>query len=403
MKIALVSDCYLPRLGGIEVQVRDLAHQLAAAGHRVEVFTATVGADGARRGRVEVVDGVPVHRLGIREPFGFPVNPVAESVLRRRLGDGGFDVAHVHMGVVSPFTVAATNVAREMGLPATMTWHCMLAMAGPLIGLTGAVPRWVRDGVSMNAVSSVAARPVQRLVGGRGQVRVLPNGIDVERWWGPTAGAPVPPLGPGGRVEIVTAMRLVERKRPLPMLDVLRQVRALVPDTPFRVTILGDGRLRGRIQAYLRRHAMESWVRLGGRVSRETLLERYASSHLYVSPAKLESFGIAALEARCTGLPVVGLSTNGAGEFVHDGVNGFLARDDQAMARAIGRLVADHDLRDRMHLHNVTVAPTELDWSNVVRLTVQEYERALVAHRHALPAPAPAPAGGERPAGALGA
>lgn len=385
MKIALVSDCYLPRLGGIEVQVRDLAQQLSAAGHDVEVFTATVGSDGARHGRVEIVDGVPVHRLGIRAPFGFPVNPFAESVLRRRLGDGGFDVAHVHMGVVSPFTVAATNVAREMGLPATMTWHCMLDWVSPLISVTRAVPRWVRDGVVMNAVSGVAAEPVQRLVGSRGKVGVLPNGIDTTRWWEPTRGSPVPPRGPGGRIEIVTAMRLVERKRPIPMLEMFRTLRERVPGVPFRVTILGDGRLRGRVESYLRRHEMTSWVRLAGRVSRETLHARYAASHIYVSPARLESFGIAALEARCAGLPVVGLSTNGAGEFVRNGVNGFLGHDDDAMVSALARLLTDNGLRDRMHEYNVTHPPSELDWGNVVKLTLAEYERAHAAHRYRLP------------------
>ena len=37
MRIALVSDCYPPRLGGIEAQVHDLAGRLVGAGHEVEV------------------------------------------------------------------------------------------------------------------------------------------------------------------------------------------------------------------------------------------------------------------------------------------------------------------------------------------------------------------------------
>ena len=41
MKIALVSDCYLPRLGGIEVQVHDLAQRLVAQGHEVVAYTVT--------------------------------------------------------------------------------------------------------------------------------------------------------------------------------------------------------------------------------------------------------------------------------------------------------------------------------------------------------------------------
>ena len=46
MRVALISDCYLPRLGGIEVQVHDLALQLQSAGHEVTVITATDGGPG---------------------------------------------------------------------------------------------------------------------------------------------------------------------------------------------------------------------------------------------------------------------------------------------------------------------------------------------------------------------
>lgn len=382
MKIALVTDCYLPRLGGIEVQVRDLAHGLRSVGHEVEVFTATVGEDGQHGGHVEIVDDVPVHRLGLNLPATFPLNPFAGGELRRRLG-AGFDVAHVHMGVVSPFTVDATRVARGLGLPTTMTWHCMLAWAESAIGLTGAVRRWGRAGVTMNAVSSVAAVPVQRLLGDLGTVNVLPNGIDVDTWWQPAHGS-TPPAATGG-VRLVTAMRLVGRKRPIPMLQVLQRVRAMVPEVPFSVTILGDGRLRSSIESYVRREDIADWVELPGRVSRPELLRRYAESHVYLSPAKLESFGIAALEARCAGLPVVGLDTSGAAEFVHDGVNGFLARTDDDMARAIARLLTDTAVRERMYRYNVTVPPSDLDWSAVIDTTEREYARAMGRR----PAPAP--------------
>lgn len=397
MKIALVTDCYLPRLGGIEVQVRDLAHGLRAVGHTVEVFTSTVGEDGQHGGHIEIVDSVPVHRLGLDLPTGFPLNPFAGGELRRRLSTG-FDVAHVHMGVVSPFTVDATRVARRLGLPTTMTWHCMLAGAEPVIGLTGAVRRWARDGVKLNAVSSAAAVPVQRLLGDLDTVTVLPNGIDVDTWWQPGHGNAAPPLGPGGEVHLVTAMRLVSRKRPMPLLTVLQRVRAMVPDVPFRLSILGDGRLAPFVRSFVRREGMEDWVELAGRVSRPELLRRYASAHIYLSPAKLESFGIAALEARCAGLPVVGLDTSGASEFVHDGVNGFLARDDDDMARAIARLVSDHDLRERMYRYNVTVPPSDLDWSSVIAATEREYARAMGR----TPAPVAAGAGAPVSLGAVG-
>ena len=70
-----MSDCYAPRTGGIETQVRDLARAQVRAGHEVHVLTATPGPHGEGGGVVEDDDGVRVHRLGTHMPFGLPVNP----------------------------------------------------------------------------------------------------------------------------------------------------------------------------------------------------------------------------------------------------------------------------------------------------------------------------------------
>ena len=375
MKIALLTDCYLPRLGGIEVQVRDLAYRLLAAGHDVEVFTATLGEHDERAGVVEIIDGLPVHRMGIEIPGRLPINPLAKSDVKRRLAAGGFDVAHVHMGITSPFTVDCTRVALQLGMPVAMTWHCMLGPAEPLFHLSQIARLWARSGVAMSAVSSVAAEPVQRALGGRGVVNVVPNGIDADHWWHEAGATPEEPPSRDGELQVVSAMRLATRKRPLPFLALMRKARALAPDTPFRVTILGEGRLDPLVRGYVRQHRMSDWVDLPGRVGRADLLGLYRRSHVYVSPAKLESFGIAALEARCVGLPVVGLASSGCVEFIQNGVNGLLADDDRGMAEAIARLLTDHDLRERMWRYNVTTPPTQ-DWPHIVEVTLAEYRRA---------------------------
>lgn len=371
-----MTDCYLPRLGGIEVQVRDLAVRLVQAGHEVEVFTTTLGSQGERRGVVEVRDGIPIHRLAIRLPQQLPWNPWAAGQLRRRLEAGGFDVGHVHMGILSPFTLDCTRVALDYGLPVTMTWHCMLGPVELPFTVVRAFRTWAARGVAMNAVSAVAAQPVQRVIGDAGQVHVLPNGIEASTWWQPPDPAsPREPAPHQDGLQVITAMRLAPRKRPLALLSVVRRARELVPDLPVRLTVLGEGRLLGRMQRRLERDGMTDWVELAGRVSRPELLARYARSHVYLSPARLESFGIAALEARCVGLPVVGLNTSGAVEFVHHGVNGLLARDDQGMAVALAQLLSDHELRHRMFQYNVSTPPVQ-DWSTVLDLTLAEYERA---------------------------
>jgi glycosyltransferase involved in cell wall biosynthesis len=373
VKVALLSDCYLPRLGGIEVQVHDLAARLQQRGHEVSVFTATPGPQGQRAGVVDRVDGVPVHRLALRLPFELPVNPLAPPELRRRLLHGGYDVAHVHMGVVSPFAVDAARVTTGMGLPTTMTWHCMLGALEPALRVAGYVGRWAERGVAMNAVSRVAAAPLQRIIGPAGQVRVLPNGIDVARWAAP-AGSPARRADDG--IRMVSAMRLAGRKRPLQLLRVVSRVRKLAgAAVPLHLDVLGEGPQRGRLERYVARNGLEDVVSLPGRVAREELPDRYAAADIYIAPGRLESFGIAALEARTAGLPVVGRAGSGIEEFVRDGVNGYLAGDDEAMARAVARLVGDGDLRAAMAAYN-REHPPEQSWDDVVAGAEAEYERA---------------------------
>jgi len=385
VKIALLSDCYLPRLGGIEVQVHDLAARLIGRGHEVVVFTATPGSRGERGGFVDQIDGVAVHRLALRLPFELPVNPLAPGMLRQRLAAGGFDVAHVHMGVVSPFAVDCTRVTTDLGLPTAMTWHCMLGRLEPVFRAAGYVRGWARLGVAMSAVSAVAAEPLQRLVGSTGSVSVLSNGIDVDRWALPDGTAPS--RGPADCVRVVTAMRLASRKRPLPLLRTMAWLRALVPaETAMSLEIFGDGPDRGRLERFIASHDLAGWVSLPGRVTREELRGRYAASDIFVAPAPLESFGIAALEARTVGLPVVGRRGSGVAEFVKDGVNGYLAGSDKEMAVALARLVTDHTLLESMTAYNRSTPP-EQSWDRITDRAEAEYRRAIALTRSVVGSP----------------
>jgi glycosyltransferase involved in cell wall biosynthesis len=90
----------------------------------------------------------------------------------------------------------------------------------------------------------------------------------------------------------------------------------------------------------------------------------------------LESFGIAALEARTVGLPVVGRWGSGLQEFVTDGVNGYLAADDEAMAGALARLVADPELRGTMTAYNLGTSPAQ-SWGRILDSAEAEYRRAI--------------------------
>jgi len=375
VKVALLTDCYLPRLGGIEVQTHDLAAQLQRRGHEVEVFTATQGAHGERHGFVEEVDGVRVHRMAVRLPWQLPVNPLAPPQVRRRLADGGFDVAHVHMGVVSPFATDLAGVALGLGLPTAISWHCLMEHSRPLFWVLGHARRWGQRGAALSAVSGVAAASVQQVVGtgaGAPEVRVFPNGIDAGLWSPPVDRGP---RDEGAPVRVVAAMRLAARKRPAAVLEIAERARAAVPaDVAMRLDLYGEGPQHGRLERRVAARGLD-WVHLPGRVTREELRRAYWGADVYLTPVRLEAFGIAALEARTAGLPVLARAGSGVGDFIEDGVNGFLGDDDEALAAALAKLVTDRDLRLRIAAENATVPPAQT-WAAVAARAEEEYRRA---------------------------
>ncbi|WP_226963787.1 glycosyltransferase [Nostocoides sp. F2B08] len=397
MKVALISDCYPPRVGGIESQVRDLARRLVDAGHDVEVLTATNGTDGSTQGAREVVDGITVHRLGTRVPFGLPVNPGGRDLLRDRLQAGGFDVAHAHVGVISPFAVDGGDVALELGIPLTVTWHCVLGAWEPVVRRLGHAERWAEAGAALHGVSEMAAEQVRSLAPGA-TVTVLHNGIDAGAWrtddGEPTSERRPPHTGrPGGTeptvaapdaademvleeqpLRVVLAMRFTPRKRPLSVIGIVRRARGRAA-VPITLEICGGGPLLAPVRAAVRRRGWSDWVSLPGRIDRASLVAHYRAADVYLASSRFESFGIAALEGRTVGLPVVALRGSGAEDFVSDGITGLVRDGDEGLVDGLVELAHDRALLARLRAHNERVPPAQ-DWSRIVRDVEQEYARA---------------------------
>ncbi|MBU6246057.1 MAG: glycosyltransferase [Actinomycetales bacterium] len=377
MRIAHVSDCYLPRTGGIETQVRALALRQAAAGMDVRIITATPGqvqADGvidaasSRAGSSD--ESIPIHRLAMQIPFDLPIHLRTRREVMAVLADHPVDVVHVHAGVVSPFAWGAVRAAARMGLPTLVTVHSIWgSLARPGFALSDALLRWSAWGVQLSAVSEVAARQVSRALPSIGPVLVLPNGIDPGPWQVEHR------TGRAGELRVVTVMRLAPRKRLLPLLRILRSAAARLGDRgAIRATIVGDGPERARAERYAQRHRMQ--VTFTGRMDRDGIRERFAESDAYVQPSVKESFGIAALEGRSAGLPVIARRESGTSAFVRDGVEGLLVDSDDAMADGLVRLAIEPGLVRRMREHNRTVPP-EQSWEHVLELVQEAYATAI--------------------------
>jgi glycosyltransferase involved in cell wall biosynthesis len=369
VRIGLVSDCYLPQVGGIEMQVHDLALHLREAGHGVVVITSIAGPP--------EVDGIRVHRLDVPLlPFNIPFTPKSFRLVAEILRDERVDVAHFHGGIVSPLAYFAAYSSQRAGIPTVITTHCLWSYATPAFAGLDRVFHWSDWNAVLSAVSEVAAAPVRRIADAHRDVIVLPNGIDNEAW---QVERPESIDDDADRaLTIVSVMRLAPRKRPLQLLKMVRKVREQVgTGTPFRVVIVGDGPECSSLERYLRAHELESVVQLVGRLTRGEIRGVFASADVFVAPANLESFGIAALEARCAGLPVVAKARTGIREFVEHGREGLLARSDRDMVDQIVRLIRDRELRLVIQKHNRETA-SPVDWSDVVQLNLAAYEAAVV-------------------------
>lgn len=368
MRIAHISDCFVPRLGGIEMQVNDLTRRQQEIGLEPEVITATPLPRRMRSRKFPV----PVHRYGIPIPAEIANNPLPSRPIEKALRRGNFDVVHIHAGVGSPFAAAGVRVALKMGFPVTVTVHCLPAAFRLPAWLTPWSTPDVARRIALNAVSEAAAAPLRART--RAAVTVVPNGLDPQDW------AVAPAEHDPAVVHAVSTMRLSVRKRPLPLLAAVlsaqQQLAASGSPVTLKLSVFGDGKLMPRMQRFISRNSMGDTVTLAGRVDRDELKAIYRQADLFVAPAFLESFGIAALEARCAGLPVLAMRGTGITEFVADRHEGLLADGDDAMAEALVEISANAELRRTIADHNRTSQPPTA-WPTVLERVNDEYARAV--------------------------
>lgn len=370
VRVAHISDCYLPRTGGIELQVRGLTQAERAFGLDPFVVTATPKSKAVIVEPGEMDNGVPIHRLAIRLPAELPVTPHINGRLREVLATA--DVVHVHGGLLSPFAWPALRTAVTAGLPAVVSVHSVWAGWSRAFAMADLLWHWRRWPILWTGVSELAADGIRSAVNGQAQVRVLHNGIDLQRW----APKPSAAIRDASEVVFVSVARLAMRKRAMALVDMLATARERVDaNIKMRAVLIGDGPDRGRLEHAIAKRNLD-WIELTGWQNHDQIREHYANSDVYISPSRLESFGIAALEARTSGLPIVALKDSGVTEFIHDGVEGLLAKDDAGMVRAISRLSEDSDLRQSISTHNRTVAPP-FDWPVIVEQAVQCYTDAI--------------------------
>jgi glycosyltransferase involved in cell wall biosynthesis len=150
----------------------------------------------------------------------------------------------------------------------------------------------------------------------------------------------------------------------------------------------GDGPLRAALARAAAARGVGDALELPGWLPRPALRALYHDADAFVLPTASESFGIAALEARAAGLPVLGRAGTGLAEFVRDGGDGVLAPDDAALAAAAARLAVDGGWRRALRGASAAGPPCAFDWAAVVARHEAAYAAVYEGAHGAAPAAA---------------
>lgn len=147
-------------------------------------------------------------------------------------------------------------------------------------------------------------------------------------------------------VVIGSVGRLVEQKDYSTQLHAFAAAAARVPN--LRMAIAGDGPLRSKLEQLARALAIADRVQFLGAWSDVPAL--LGSVDLFALASKFEPFGVALVEAKAAGLPIVATAVNEIPEILADGHSGLLTPPANApnMADLFVKLALDRDLRDRL-------------------------------------------------------
>ncbi|HUS14630.1 MAG TPA: glycosyltransferase family 4 protein [Chloroflexia bacterium] len=354
-RVLLVPAAYLPTVGGVQTVVAQVAAELRAVGHHVELLT-------QRHPRTlpasEVVAGVPVHRflfllpllkyLRQRRPdlfagslFYLPYSWLACRQLLRRFRP---DVVHIHyVGAPAAF-VLRPREHRSFRLVVTVHGYDVTGWAQQT-----RVERRLFQATLHGA--DVVTAPVQPLLdqalaivpAAAARARVIPNGVDIARF---AAATPFT----WSRPYILGLGRLTWAKGFDTLLDAYVRLAQ-----GYDLLVGGDGEDEPRLRQQIYRLGIGDRVTLLGKVAPSAVPGLMAGARLLVMPSRREPFGLVALEGLAAGVPVVATHVGGLPDVLTGTGSRLVPADDPAALAAA--------MREMLAAPRAARVPLAADWS----------------------------------------
>src|SRR6201998_1461627 len=308
-----------PTYGGSGVVATELGQELAARGHDVHFITY------APPIRMNPNDPrVHFHQAQVVSYPLFDHSPYTLSLavkMQEVLETESLDILHVHYAI--PHSVSAL-LARQMAAPRRLPF--ITTLHGTEIRGVGNNPKFLpitrysieqSDGVT--SISRYLLRQTIKEFGIKRPIEVIPNFVNCDLY----VRKPDPKLraewAPDGEPILMHLSNFRPVKRILDAIEIFAKVREKMP---AKLVMIGDGPDREPAEALARTRGVEKDVLFLGK--QNGIKEKLGQADLFLLPSRLESFGLAALEAMACEVPVIATNAGGVPEVVQSGVDGYL-------------------------------------------------------------------------------
>jgi len=381
LKVALCTDWFYPRIGGIQSHVIGLTLELTKQGHEVVIITKEMNGKKSHHRGTEVEH--LVRRVKPLVPLSHILIPPDLTELKDILKREKFDIVHAHHAF-TPTSLMSVKFARKLGIPTILTNHSIfLANSSdhlwtPMSHFLFPFRHYINEAEKIIAVSKAAADFIEHF-SRREKIVVIPNGVDVHRFtFVKSTVANGLPFSILKKPTILYVGRLVYRKGIHVLLRSMPYILEAIPDT--QLLIAGSGYMESFIRLLTKSLNLEDHIRLLGFVPEDELPSLYNLSDLFILPSiYAESFGITLLEAMASGTPIVASAIGGIPEVVENGVNGILFKkgDELDLANAVIRVLDDPALANELAINARKKVEEQYSWPVVVKAIEGVYENVM--------------------------
>ncbi len=381
MRVAIITENFLPKLDGVTRTLAKLLEHLQLAEHEAMLLGPDSGMEEYAGAEIVGTAGLP-----------FPFYPELKfnffrPLFMRRLGEFRPDIIHL----VDPVILGATGLAaaRFLNVPLVSSYHTNLAAYCEHFGFSlltrpmWSYNRFVHSQCSLTFCPSPSTAAMLRLEGFE-HLRIWPRGVDTTIFKPERRSSALRTSWLGKEDSKKTVLLYAGRVSWEKNLRLLVQAYQGMNHSNIHLVIVGEGPASLEMQQELAGLP----VTFTGYLTGEALATVYASSDIFAFPSRTETFGQVVLEAMASGLPVVGLIAEGVCDLVENERTGLLVRDARIQEdeqvieyrRSLERLVQDTQVRQTMS-KDALIEAQKRSWYEAMECLVRGYQEVVESSR----------------------